>query len=142
MKVRIFTPEGVDARPTYATKGSAGMDIRANETISMPPNSRRLIKTGIHLEIPEGFEAQIRPRSGMCLKQGITVLNAPGTIDSDYRGEVGVILANTSNIGVLISKGMRIAQMVFAKYERVEFEEALTLSETERGEEGFGSTGH
>lgn len=140
MRVKIKLSPDVK-KPEYETAGSAGMDLRANETIAMPPNSRRLIKTGVFLELPLGTEAQIRPRSGMCLKQGITVLNAPGTIDSDYRGEVGVILANTSNIGVLISKGERIAQMVFAKYEQANFEEVLELSETERGEGGFGSTG-
>jgi len=140
MKVEIKLAPGVQA-PTYESEGAAGMDIRSNETISMPPNSRRLVKTGMFLSISKGYEAQIRPRSGMAYKQGITVLNAPGTIDSDYRGEVGVILHNTSNIGVLISKGDRIAQMVFAKCEQAEFVTVESLEETERGTGGFGSTG-
>jgi dUTP pyrophosphatase len=140
MKVRIKTAPGVQ-KPKYETEASAGMDIRSNDTVAMPPNSRRLIKTGLFTELPIGWEFQVRPRSGLAAKKGITVLNAPGTIDADYRGEIGVILANTSNQGFLVEKGMRIAQLVLKKVEQVEWEDAEELSETSRGEGGFGSTG-
>ena len=129
--------------PTYETTASAGVDLRANltETITLKPLERTLVKTGVFLEIPEGYEAQVRPRSGLALKKGITVLNSPGTIDADYRGEVGVILINLSNEDFVIENGERIAQLVFAKVEQAQWLEVKTLSDTTRGEGGFGSTG-
>lgn len=129
--------------PEYKTKGAAGMDLTANldNSIRLKPLDRALIPTGLHLEIPLGYEAQIRPRSGLALKKGITCLNTPGTIDSDYRGEIGVILANVSNATVEIQDGERIAQMVIAKHETAEWTEVNVLSDTHRGEGGFGSTG-
>ena len=132
--------------PSYETSSSAGMDIRANieneEPIVLKPLQRVLIKTGLFMEIPEGYEAQIRPRSGNSLKHGITVLNSPGTIDSDYRGEIGVILINLSDTNFTINHGDRIAQMVFSKYEIAEPKGVLFLTETQRGQGGFGHTGH
>ena len=129
--------------PTYETTASAGVDLRANltETITLKSLERTLVKTGVFLEIPEGFEAQVRPRSGLALKKGVTVLNSPGTIDADYRGEVGVILINLSNEDFIIENGERIAQLVFAKVEQAQWLEVETLSDTSRGEGGFGSTG-
>ncbi|RZS99250.1 dUTP diphosphatase [Aquimarina brevivitae] len=129
--------------PEYETIASAGMDLRANlETpITLKPLERTIVKTGLFIELPIGFEAQVRPRSGLAAKKGITVLNAPGTIDADYRGEVGVILVNLSNEDFVINNGERIAQLVIAKHERAVWEEVNTLSETERGAGGFGSTG-
>lgn len=129
--------------PNYETSASAGMDVRANieEPVVLQPMERALIKTGLFLEIPAGFECQVRPRSGLAYKKGITVLNAPGTIDADYRGEVGVILINLSNEPFTIENGERIAQLVFAKFEQAKWESADVLTETERGEGGFGSTG-
>jgi dUTP pyrophosphatase len=129
--------------PNYETLASAGMDLRANisEVITLLPLERAIIKTGLFLELPIGFEAQVRPRSGLAAKNGVTVLNAPGTIDADYRGEVGVILVNLSNTPFIIENGERIAQMVIAKHERAEWELVSELSETQRGEGGFGSTG-
>jgi dUTP pyrophosphatase len=129
--------------PTYETTASAGVDLRANltETITLKSLERTLVKTGVFLEIPEGFEAQVRPRSGLALKKGVTVLNSPGTIDADYRGEVGVILINLSNEDFVIENGERIAQLVFAKVEQAQWLEVETLSDTSRGEGGFGSTG-
>lgn len=129
--------------PTYETTASAGVDVRANitETIVLKPLGRTLVKTGLFLEIPEGYEAQVRPRSGLALKKGITVLNSPGTIDADYRGEVGVILVNLSNEDFVIENGERIAQLVFAKVEQAEWLPVEVLSNTNRGEGGFGSTG-
>jgi dUTP pyrophosphatase len=129
--------------PKYETKGSAGMDLRANlsEAITLQPMERRLIPTGISIELPQGYEAQIRPRSGLALKKGITCVNSPGTIDSDYRGEVGAILINLSSEAQVIEHGERVAQMVIAKYITAIFEEVSVLSETERGAGGFGSTG-
>jgi dUTP pyrophosphatase len=129
--------------PAYETKLSAGVDLRANldEKIILKPLERKLVKTGLFLEIPAGYEAQVRPRSGFALKQGVTVLNSPGTIDADYRGEVGVILINLGQEEVEIAHGDRIAQLVFAKVEQAEWEESSQLSETERGSGGFGSTG-
>lgn len=130
--------------PAYQTAGAAGVDLRANlpeAPISLAPLERTLVPTGLYLEIPEGYEAQVRPRSGLAAKHGITVINSPGTIDSDYRGEVRVPIVNLSNETFTIAHGERIAQMVFAKYEQVTFEEATALSETERGSAGFGSTG-
>ena len=129
--------------PQYATKQSAGMDLRANidEPIVLHPMERRLIPTGLFIALPEGYEAQVRPRSGLALKHGLTVLNAPGTIDADYRGEVGVVLINLSQEDFVINAGERIAQMVIARHEQVEWEEVDTLEESERGAGGFGSTG-
>lgn len=129
--------------PQYETSASAGLDLKANidELIVLKPLERVLIKTGLFLEIPEGYEAQVRPRSGLALKNGITVLNAPGTIDADYRGEVGVILINLSSVDFTIQPGERIAQLVFAKFEQAQWNNVTELSETERGEGGFGSTG-
>ena len=129
--------------PAYATSGSAGMDIRAmlEQTISLQPLERYMVPTGLFIELPEGYEAQIRPRSGMAVKQGITCLNTPGTIDSDYRGEIKVILINLSNEPQVINDGDRIAQMVIAKTERAELLLVQQLNETARGEGGFGHTG-
>jgi dUTP pyrophosphatase len=129
--------------PKYETSASAGVDLRANlETaITLKPLERVLVRTGLFLEIPEGFEAQVRPRSGLALKKGITVLNSPGTVDADYRGEVGVILINLSNEEFVIENGERIAQLVFAKVEQADWINVDILSETARGEGGFGSTG-
>ena len=142
MKVLVINKSNNEL-PAYETIGSAGLDIRANidESISLKPFERKLIKTGLFLEIPVGYEAQVRPRSGFALKNGVTVLNSPGTIDADYRGEVGVILINLSQDNVEIHSGDRIAQLVFAKVEQAEWNEVETLSETERGAGGFGSTG-
>ena len=129
--------------PAYATPQSAGMDIRANltEPVVLKPLERKLIPTGLYIALPEGYEAQLRPRSGLALKQGITLLNTPGTIDADYRGEIGVIVANLSAEPFTINDGERICQMVIAAYTRVECEAAETLDETERGAGGFGHTG-
>ncbi len=129
--------------PAYGTEQSAGVDLHANitESITLQSLERKLIPTGLCIALPPGTEAQIRPRSGLAYKEGITVLNAPGTIDADYRGEIGVLLVNLSNKNVVINDGERIAQMVIAKYETVNFKEVDTLSETGRGEGGFGSTG-
>lgn len=129
--------------PVYETEASAGMDIRAqvDAPIVLEPMQRAIIKTGLFIELPVGFEAQVRPRSGLAAKKGITVLNAPGTIDADYRGEIGVILVNLSNEPFTVESGERIAQLVIAKHERAEWEEVETLSETQRGQGGFGSTG-
>ena len=129
--------------PHYETIASAGMDLRANisQAITLKPLERTIIKTGLFLELPIGYEAQVRPRSGLAAKKGITVLNAPGTIDADYRGEIGVILANLSNEDFTIENGERVAQMVIAKHERAEWVEVEALSETKRGSGGFGSTG-
>lgn len=129
--------------PEYATILSAGMDIRANLElpIKLSPGDHCLVPTGLYISLPEGFEAQIRPRSGLALKKGITVLNSPGTIDADYRGEIGVILINLSSKDFVIEDGERIAQMVIAKHETVEWETVEELPSTERGEGGFGHTG-
>jgi dUTP pyrophosphatase len=129
--------------PTYATEQAAGLDLRANldTPIAIRPMDRKLIPTGLFIELPEGFEAQVRPRSGLALKHGITVLNAPGTIDADYRGEIGVILVNLSNQGFVIQDGERIAQLVVAKFHQAEWEEVEHLSDSDRGAGGFGSTG-
>ena len=129
--------------PKYSTAYSAGMDLRANinEKISLLPQDRILVKTGLHLEIPQGYEAQVRPRSGLALKNGITVLNSPGTIDADYRGEVGVVLINHSKDVFYINNGDRIAQLVFAKHEQATLVQVSALDESERSEGGFGSTG-
>ena len=129
--------------PNYETIASAGMDLRANisESITIPPLGRVLVKTGLFVEIPIGYEAQVRPRSGLAFKKGITVLNSPGTIDADYRGEIGVILVNLSNEFFDIEDGERIAQLVIAKHERIDWQAVEILSDTDRGEGGFGSTG-
>ncbi len=129
--------------PEFATPLSAGVDLRANidAPIVMPPLGRALVPTGLFMALPKGYEAQVRPRSGMALKQGVTVLNSPGTIDADYRGEIGVILINLSDVEVKINDGDRIAQMVIGKYEQVVFDEVEKLDETERGSSGFGHTG-
>jgi len=129
--------------PHYETPASAGMDLRANieQPINLAPLERAIVKTGIFIELPIGYEAQVRPRSGLAAKKGITVLNAPGTVDADYRGEIGVILVNLSNEDFTVENGERVAQLVIAKHERVLWEEVEILSDTERGAGGFGSTG-
>ena len=142
MKVQIIN-RGHHALPAYATALSAGMDLRANldGPIVLKPLQRCLVPTGLFLALPEGYEAQVRPRSGLALKKGVTVLNSPGTVDADYRGEVGVILINLSAEEFVIEDGERIAQMVIARHEQVTWEEVEILSETERGAGGFGHTG-
>lgn len=142
MKIKVINKSNFDL-PQYETKASAGLDLKANidETITLKPLERTLVKTGLFIEIPEGYEAQVRPRSGLAFKNGVTVLNAPGTIDADYRGEVGVILINLSNDAFTIQPGDRIAQMVFAKFEQADWNDVDALTETVRGEGGFGSTG-
>ena len=129
--------------PEYETIASAGMDLRANisEAVILKPLARAIIKTGLFIELPVGFEAQVRPRSGLAAKHGLTVLNSPGTVDADYRGEIGVILVNLSNTDFKIENGERIAQLVIAKHERADWIEVDQLNETSRGEGGFGSTG-
>lgn len=129
--------------PQYETTGSAGMDLRANleAPVTLASLERSLIPTGLFIELPVGYEAQIRPRSGLSIKKGLTLVNSPGTIDSDYRGEIKIILVNLSNQPQTVEPGERIAQMVIARYERIEWEEATMLSETKRGAGGFGSTG-
>lgn len=142
MKIQIINKSNHDL-PHYETIASAGMDLRASLTESriLKPLERTIVGTGLFIELPVGIEAQVRPRSGLAAKKGITVLNAPGTIDADYRGEVGVILVNLSNEEFTINNGERIAQLVIAKHERAEWEQVELLSETDRGEGGFGSTG-
>lgn len=129
--------------PSYETIASAGMDLRANisEPITLKSLERSIVKTGLFIELPIGYEAQVRPRSGLAAKKGITVLNSPGTVDADYRGEIGVILVNLSHEDFVIENGERIAQLIIAKHERAEWIEVHELSETSRGEGGFGSTG-
>lgn len=142
MKVDIVN-KGCQPIPEYATEQSAGVDLRANieDGILLEPLSRALVGTGLYIQLPKGFEAQIRPRSGLAAKHGITVLNAPGTIDADYRGEIKVILINLSHQSFVINPGERIAQMVIAAHKKVEFNVVDKLDETARGEGGFGSTG-
>lgn len=142
LKVKIVNKSGHDL-PAYKTVLSAGMDLRAvlENPVILKPLERSLIKTGLFIELPAGYEAQVRPRSGMALKQGISVLNSPGTIDADYRGEIGVILVNLSNEEVKIENAERVAQLVIAKHEQVQWEETHSLESSERGEGGFGSTG-
>jgi len=142
MTVKIINRSN-HALPNYESNSSAGMDLRANidTPVALKPLERAIIKTGLFIELPAGYEAQVRPRSGLAAKRGITVLNAPGTIDADYRGEIGVILINLSNENFSIENGERIAQMVIAKHERAEWEEVEILQESLRGEGGFGSTG-
>lgn len=142
MTIKIINKSGFEL-PAYETIASAGMDLRASisETITLKPLERTIVKTGLFIELPVGVEAQVRPRSGLAAKKGITVLNAPGTIDADYRGEIGVILVNLSNEPFAIENGERIAQLVIAKHERAAWQEVDALSETTRGAGGFGSTG-
>ena len=143
LKIKKLNPESNLALPKYETSGSAGIDLIANieQEITIKSGEFKLIKTGIAIELEKGYEAQVRPRSGLALKNGITVLNSPGTIDSDYRGEICVILINHSKQDFTITRGMRIAQMVINKYEQAEIIEVQSLSDTTRGESGFGSTG-
>jgi len=142
MTIKIINTSNHDL-PNYETMASAGMDLRANlsETRILKPLERSIVGTGLFIELPIGYEAQVRPRSGLAAKKGITVLNAPGTIDADYRGEIGVILVNLSNEDFVIENGERIAQLVIAKHERADWIEVKELTETSRGEGGFGSTG-
>ncbi|MGK0454576.1 MAG: dUTP pyrophosphatase [Paraglaciecola sp.] len=142
MNVQIIN-KSKHATPTYETNGAAGMDLRANidASITLKPLERAIVKTGLFIALPVGFEAQVRPRSGLAAKKGVTVLNAPGTVDADYRGEIGVILVNLSNEEFTINDGERIAQLIIAKHERINWQEVNVLSETERGFGGFGSTG-
>lgn len=142
MKVKIVN-KSVYPSPQYATPYSAGMDLKANisEPVILQPLARTMVPTGLYIELPAGYEAQVRPRSGLAAKYGITVINSPGTIDADYRGEICVLLVNISNEAFTINPGERIAQMVVAKHETVEWEETDTLEESVRGAGGFGSTG-
>ena len=142
MTIKIIN-KSQHALPNYETIASAGMDLRANltELISLQPLERAIVKTGLFIELPLGYEAQVRPRSGLAAKNGITVLNSPGTIDADYRGEIGVILINLSKEVFVIENGERIAQLVIAKHERAQWIEVQELSDSSRGEGGFGSTG-
>ena len=141
-KIRIIN-RGSQQLPAYATPQSAGMDLRANieDPLTLRPLERRIVPTGLYSALPEGYEAQVRPRSGLALKHGITVLNSPGTIDSDYRGEIGVLLINLSDTPFVINAGERIAQMVVARHEQAELIEVEELDDTERGAGGYGHTG-
>lgn len=142
IQVKVIN-KGKQPLPAYATEQSAGMDLRADieQPVALKPLERRLIPTGLHIALPQGYEAQVRPRSGLALKHGITVLNTPGTIDADYRGEIGVVLVNLSNEDFVVNPGERVAQMVIAKYEQAVLQTVDTLDETERGEGGYGHTG-
>lgn len=142
MKVKVIN-KGVNPLPAYATQFSAGLDVRANnaEPIILEPLGRAIVPTGLFLEIPAGYEVQVRPRSGLAAKRGVTVLNAPGTIDADYRGEVCVILINLGAEPFVVERGERIAQLVLARHEVIEWEETSELAESDRGAGGFGSTG-
>lgn len=142
MTIKIINKSQHDL-PNYETGASAGMDLRANltEPIELKPLERAIVKTGLFIELPVGYEAQVRPRSGLAAKKGITVLNSPGTVDADYRGEIGVILVNLSNENFVVENGERIAQLVIAKHERADWASVDELSETSRGAGGFGSTG-
>jgi dUTP pyrophosphatase len=142
MNVQIIN-KSKHATPNYETEGAAGMDLRANieKEITLKPLERAIVKTGLFIALPVGFEAQVRPRSGLAAKKGITVLNSPGTVDADYRGEIGVILVNLSNDDFIINDGERIAQLIIAKHERATWMEVSVLDETARGAGGFGSTG-
>ena len=135
--------KGGNSLPEYATEFSAGLDVRAanDEPVVLAPLARAIIPTGLYLEIPRGYEVQVRPRSGLAAKKGVTVLNSPGTIDSDYRGEVCVILVNLSSEPFTVERGERIAQLILARYEQIQWEEVCELSSSDRGEGGFGSTG-
>lgn len=142
MKVKIINNSSFDL-PAYSTPYSAGMDLRANieEPVILKPLERAMIPTGLYIELPCGYEAQIRPRSGLAVKHGISIVNSPGTIDADYRGEIKIVLVNLSSEEFVVNRGERIAQMVVAKHERVEWVPTDVLEESERGEGGFGSTG-
>ena len=142
VKIKVVN-KGRQQLPAYATSQSAGMDLRANidSPITLHPMERRIVPTGLYIALPPGYEAQVRPRSGLALKHGITVLNSPGTIDADYRGEIGVLLINLSNEDFIITEGERIAQMVIARHEQGEFEVVTELDDTERGAGGYGHTG-
>lgn len=142
MKIKVINKSGF-ALPEYKSEQAAGLDLQAaiEEEITLKSLERRLVPTGLYVEIPPGYEAQVRPRSGLALKHGLTCLNTPGTIDADYRGEIGVILANLSTDSFTITPGERIAQLVFAKHEKIVWDEVQVLSETVRGSGGFGSTG-
>ncbi len=142
IKIKVVN-KGRQQLPAYATSQSAGMDLRANidSPITLRPMERRIVPTGLYIALPPGYEAQVRPRSGLALKHGITVLNTPGTIDADYRGEIGVLLINLSNEDFIITEGERIAQMVIARHEQGDFEVVEELDETERGAGGYGHTG-
>lgn len=142
IKIKVIN-KGDQPLPAYATPQSAGMDLRANldAPVTLHPMQRMLIGTGLHIALPEGFEAQIRPRSGLALKHGLTVLNSPGTVDADYRGEIKVLLINLSDTDFVINGGERIAQMIIARHEQAVFEAVDELDETERGEGGYGHTG-
>tara|TARA_Y100001934_G_C11863475_1_gene545310 strand:+ start:160 stop:594 length:435 start_codon:yes stop_codon:yes gene_type:complete len=142
MKVKIVN-KSKHPLPNYETSQSAGMDLRANleQAITLKPLERTLVKTGLFMELPAGYEAQVRPRSGLAYKKGISVLNSPGTIDADYRGEIGVILINLSAEEFIIEDGERVAQMVIAKHEQADWQQVVELVETQRGAGGFGSTG-
>ena len=142
IKIKVVN-RGHQQLPAYATPQSAGMDLRANldEPVTLHPLERRLVPTGLHIALPEGYEAQVRPRSGLALKHGLTVLNTPGTIDADYRGEIGVVLVNLSNEDFVVNDGERIAQMVITRHEQGDFVVVEELDETERGEGGYGHTG-
>ncbi len=142
-KIKVPVINTATGLPQYKTEGSAGMDLTAqlSEPLLLKPLERSLVKTGLSIALPQGYEAQVRPRSGMALKQGLTVLNTPGTIDSDYRGEIGVILVNLSNQEVTVNPGERIAQLVVASYTQIEWEPTQNLETTDRGIGGFGSTG-
>jgi len=142
VKVAVIN-DGKHQLPQYSTPQSAGLDLRASldQPVVLQPGERSLIPTGIKLALPPGMEAQVRPRSGLAYKHGVTVLNAPGTIDADYRGDIGVILVNHGNVAFTVEDGSRIAQIVLAKYEQVEWKEVLELTGTDRGDGGFGSTG-
>ena len=138
--IQVVLSEGAKL-PTYATPNSAGADVYCREAFILNPGERKLILTGIKMQLPDGYECQVRPRSGLAIKHGITVLNSPGTIDADYRGDVGVILINLSNETFIVNPGERIAQMIINKFEQAKFELVEELDETERGEGGFGHTG-
>ena len=142
LKIKVVN-KGHQPLPQYATALSAGMDLRANidAPTTLKPLERKLVPTGLHIALPAGYEAQVRPRSGLALKKGITVLNTPGTIDADYRGEIGVVLINLSQDDFVVEDGERIAQMVIARHEQADFELVEVLDETERGEGGYGHTG-
>jgi len=140
VKILVTLAQGA-AEPVYATPGAAGCDLASNVELTILPGERALVGTGLSIALPVGYEAQIRPRSGLALKHGVTVLNSPGTIDADYRGDIGVILINHGDRAFAVEKGMRIAQMVIAKVERFSFVIAPSLDDTERGAGGFGSTG-
>ena len=142
MQIKIINNSNHEL-PHYETTSSAGMDLKANlfDTITLKPLERAIVKTGLFIALPQGYEAQVRPRSGLAIKKGITVLNAPGTIDADYRGEIGIILINLSNENFTIKDGDRVAQLVIAKYSQAKWVEVEVLEETKRGTGGFGSTG-